>query len=364
VPEHLGDRVEVDIRRSLPAFNLDVSFSAESEIVTLFGHSGSGKSLTLRAIAGLLRPDSGTITIGGRTLFDAGRDINVAPHHRQLGFMVQQAALFPHMTVARNILFGAPRGARTMERASALLAQFGLAGMEGRMPRTLSGGQQQRVALARALARDSRVLLLDEPFSALDESLRSSLRRELLRLRADLGLTILFVTHDLREAHLLADRLAVFDGGRILQFDARETVFRHPASRRVAQLTGVANVLSGTVQGTDESPTVLVEGLALVCAPQPHVSFSPGETVDIAIRAERVNLRRTSAETLPPNTFLARVVEEFAYGSSHTLRMEPLAVGPAVDVEIAARPYEVLGIAAQKEWLVELPSEDLHVMCA
>ena len=299
----------------------------------------------------------------GKVVFDAEKGINVPPQARNVGYVVQELALFPHMTVAENVGFGMKRRDRAV-RVAALLDLLDLGGFGGRSPRTLSGGQRQRVALARALGRDARVLLLDEPFSALDESLRASLRVELLRLRRELGLTIVFVTHDLREAHLLADRLAVFDEGKLLQLDERETVFRRPASRRVAELTGVANVLRGTiVKAGGDGLVVDVDNLWLRCAPPSDGVVRAGSAAELAIRAERVNLRRiTPGEVLPPNMFAATVVEEFAYGSTHTLRLQPVTAGPALEVELAARPYEILGVAGQKSWTVELPEEDLHVM--
>ena len=232
-----------------------------------------------------------------------------------------------------------------------------------RKPRSLSGGQQQRAALARALAREANLLLLDEPFSALDESLRVELRRELIRLRSELALSVIFVTHDLREAHLVADRLAVFDAGGLLQFDGRERVFRQPANRRVAELTGVANILRGRVTASEDGELAIEAGSAQLRAPTPN-GWRPrkGETVDIAIRAERVNLRRLDADAPgQPNLIRATIREELAYGATHTLRFES-ALGEPVEVEIAARPYEVLGVAAQKSWTLELPPEDLHVM--
>ncbi len=357
--------IEFSARLRLGQFDYDASFAASREIVVLFGHSGAGKSVTLQAIAGLTRPRSGRIVIDQVTVFDSSAGVDLPPQRRNVGYVVQDLALFPHMTVAANVAFGIGKGVDRRARTASLLSLFGLEGFEQRLPRTLSGGQQQRVALARALARNARVLLLDEPFSALDDSLRSSLRRELLRLRAELGLTIVFVTHDLREAHLLADRIAVFDAGRILQLDDREVVFRAPVSRRVAELTGVANVQRGSVlPSTNETIAVEVSGVTLRCIrPRNGETFAPGVPVDIAVRAERINLRRgTGADGAIPNAFEAVITEEFAYGSSHTLRFEPAGPGPAVEVEIAARPYEVLGIASQKHWLVELPAEDLHVM--
>ena len=351
--------LEYSARLQVGAFEHEAAFEARNEIVVLFGHSGAGKSLTLQAIAGLRRPQSGRISIDGEVVFDGAANFWLPPQRRRVGYVVQDLGLFPHLTVAQNVAFGAAGGGKA-QRVGGLIAMLGLSGLEERKPATLSGGQQQRVALARALARDARLLLLDEPFSALDESLRSSLRRELLRLRRDLGLTIVFVTHDLREAHLLADRIAIFDNGQVLQFDERETVFRRPRSRQVARLTGVANVLRGIVlESTARVCVVSVAGVTLACEPGPH---RPGAEVDIAIRAERVNLRRGEGDG--PNQFPVRVVEEFAFGSSHVLRLAAVGPGPELETELAPRPYEVLGVASRHEFVAELPQADLHVMAA
>ena len=349
--------------KGLGAFTYSAALDAADEIMVLFGHSGAGKSLTLQFIAGLMRPDSGAIAIDGRTMFDEAAGIDVAPQARNVGYVVQDLALFRHMTVAENVAFGLPRGRDRERRVAELLELFSLEGFEKRRPATLSGGQQQRVALARALAREGRVLLLDEPFSALDDTLRANLRRELLRLRADLGLTILFVTHDLREAHLLADRLAVFDEGRLLQCGQREDVFRRPASRRVAELTGVSNILSGAVieEGLAGSLCVDVAGTRLRVIRPPGFSAATGASVSVMIRAERVNLRREVGPGEPVNALEAVVEEELAYGSSHTLRFAPCGPGPRLEVELAARPYDVLGVRERRRWWLELPPDDLHV---
>ena len=352
--------VAFDAHIELGKFRYEAAFEAENEIVVLFGHSGAGKSVTLQAIAGLMRPTSGRITIGEQTVFDAASGVNVPPQGRQVGYVVQELALFPHMTVAENVRFGLARS-RPRSRVAELLELLRIGEFAHRKPGTLSGGQRQRVALARALARDAQVLLLDEPFSALDDSLRVTLRKELLRLRAELGLTIIFVTHDLREAHLLADRLAVFDEGQLLQFSPREEVFRRPASRRVAELTGTANIFPAmVVERTGDSIEIETAG-GRFNANSSEAAHTPGSRVDIAIRAERINLRRAGELQ---NSFRARLVEEFAFGSSHTLHFNPVGVGPAVEVEIASRPYEVLGVAPGQEWLIELPAADLHVMPA
>ncbi|MFN0147186.1 MAG: ABC transporter ATP-binding protein, partial [Dehalococcoidia bacterium] len=166
----------------LGAFDYAAAFKAEQEIVVLFGHSGAGKSVTLQVAAGLLRPRSGRVVIDGTLVCDTEAGVHLPPQRRNVGYVVQELALFPHMTVAENVAFGM-RGSERESRVNALLSLLDLEGFGERRPLTLSGGQRQRVALARALGRDARVLLLDEPFSALDESLRASLRVELLRLR-------------------------------------------------------------------------------------------------------------------------------------------------------------------------------------
>ena len=350
--------VTVDIRKRLGTFALDVAFEAAHETVVLFGRSGSGKSVTLASIAGLQRPDAGAIGIADRVVFDAARRVDLAPQQRNLGYVVQQLALFPHLTAAQNIAYGLVgwSAERRSHRVEELMAMLSLEGLGDRLPRQLSGGQQQRVALARALARPVDALLLDEPFSALDEALRGDLRAELLRLRRELDIPVIFVTHDLREAYLLGDRIVVLDEGRVLQFAPREEVFLRPASRRVAELTGVRNLLEGRV---DDDGRVRVQGLAL----RVDAEVAAGTSVDLAIRAERCNLRRLDPDApLPENCFVARVVSDLAFGNAHSLRLEPEGAGPSVEIEVASRPYEVLEVASRARWVVELPAADLHVM--
>jgi molybdate transport system ATP-binding protein len=310
--------IRASIQKRLGDFQLDVAFEAGNETLVLFGHSGSGKSVSLATVAGLLRPESGRIEIGGRTVFDSAEGIDLPPQRRNVGYVVQQLALFPHLTAAQNIAYGLVHSStrERRKRVGELVQLLSLDGLEDRLPRQLSGGQQQRVALARALARPVDALLLDEPFSALDEALRGDLRAELLRLRQELEVPVVFVTHDLREAYLLGDRVAVIDHGSVLQFDAREEVFRRPTSRRVAQLTGVRNLFDGCVEGE----RVVVSGLAL----RAEVPEGTGREVDVAIRAERCNLRRYDLEgELPENCFAARIVADLPFGNTHTLHFAP-----------------------------------------
>ncbi|MEX1045952.1 MAG: ABC transporter ATP-binding protein [Actinomycetota bacterium] len=215
-------------------FDLEVH---AGETLVLLGPSGCGKTTVLRLIAGLLRPDAGEIRLGGRIAAGDGRCL--APEERKVGMVFQDWALFPQMDVRRNVAFGAPGP----ERVNELLVMLGIADLGDRMPHELSGGQQQRVAIARALAPSPDVLLLDEPFSNLDATLRARVRREVRDVLSHSGVTTIFVTHDQEEALSIADRLAVMARGRILQVGTSWEVYERPASLDVAWMVGRANLL-------------------------------------------------------------------------------------------------------------------------
>jgi len=203
-------------------FDLDASFAADVPVVALYGASGAGKSLTLQAMAGLLRPTEGHVRVGGRTLVDTAQGIDVPARARNLGYLFQQYALFPHLSVRDNIAFGLTSWHRRLGRDEALRVDelmdgFGLLPLARSHPHTLSGGQQQRVALARALACDPAALLLDEPFSALHPALRQQLRAELAAARARWSIPMVMVTHDMDDVLALADKAFLLDDGRVVR---------------------------------------------------------------------------------------------------------------------------------------------------
>ena len=229
---------------------LDVEIACRpGELLALVGPSGSGKTTTLRAIAGLYRPEAGRIRSGGETWFDGEAGIMVAPQARSVGLVFQDYALFPHLSALDNVRLAMHHVPEPERRsaATALLARVHLDGLEARTPDRLSGGQRQRVALARALARDPKVLLLDEPFSAVDRMTRERLKEELASLRRSLPIPIILVTHDLEEAEALADRISVIHAGRTLQTGAPDDVRLRPVDRQVARLMGQPNVFDGVV---------------------------------------------------------------------------------------------------------------------
>ena len=227
---------------------VDVDVDAGATLA-LLGPSGCGKTTLLRIIAGLDRPDDGTVSVGGRTL--TGPSTMVPPERRRVGMVFQDWALFPHLSVSRNVGFGLPRQERRRSpRIDEALELVGLSSMGDRMPATLSGGQQQRVALARAIAPRPSVLLLDEPFSNLDASLRSQVRTEIHQLLVELGITTIFVTHDQDEAFVLGDRVAVIADGSVVQLGPPEVLYQRPATRWLAGFVGDANFVAAEAAGT------------------------------------------------------------------------------------------------------------------
>ncbi len=228
----------VTLQKNIRGFALDIRWKIRNELAVLFGHSGSGKSMTLQLLAGLLKPDAGAILMDGRTLFDSASSVNCSPQERSFGYVFQDLALFPHMTVMANILYGA-HGLHREERdqrARAMIERFRLSGLENAMPGEISGGQKQRVALARALIRKPGALLLDEPFSALDNHIRIEMRKFLLDVQRSFNIPVVLVTHDLIEASTLADTVIVYAHGRVLQQGTPAELLRTPLCREVEDI--------------------------------------------------------------------------------------------------------------------------------
>ena len=360
--------LDVRLRQSAP-IPLDAELAcAPGEMLALVGPSGSGKSTVLRAIAGLLRVRDGHISCNGTTWFDATGQIALSPQRRRIGYVFQHYALFPHLSALANVmeaLIELPRPER-VRRARDLLARVHLAGLERRLPAELSGGQQQRVAVARALAREPNVLLLDEPFSAVDRSTRERLYRELAALRRELAMPVILVTHDLDEALMLADRMCVLHQGRTLQSGPPFEVMTRPDSVQVAQLVGLKNVFrAGIIEHAPERGVTLIEwrGHRLEARLQP--TFPPGSQVTWVIPQGHIVLHRRDRPSRgerenPVSGVVAEFVRlgENAAVSIHVGRADRPPLFISIPLHVAQRN----GIAPGVGITVSLLSDGIHLM--
>ncbi|WP_299485584.1 molybdate ABC transporter permease subunit [Acaryochloris sp. IP29b_bin.137] len=295
-------QLEVDIEKRLPGFTLSVKFMAADQPLGILGASGMGKSLILRCIAGIERPDQGRIVLNGRVLFDADLGIDVTSCDRNVGMLFQNYALFPHLTVAQNVAFGLYRrrqlsSTQIKAAVNQQLSLLHLASLAHRYPHQLSGGQQQRVALARALANQPQVLLLDEPFSALDTHLRNLIERQLiLRLQGYPGITLL-VTHNLEEAFRMCHGLLMIDNGTIIAIGPKHKIFERPHTVKAARLTGCKNFSLAVARGPNQ-----VEALNWHCLLQTFEPLPP-QLSQIGIRAHQLCFSTHSPSSASPNTF-------------------------------------------------------------
>ena len=311
----------------------DVSLTiGRGEFMTLLGPSGCGKTTLLKLAAGFLGPDSGSIAIDGQCVND------VPTYKREIGMMFQNYALFPHMSVAENVAYGlkarrVPRHERD-RRVTDALALVKLTGLEDRRPRQLSGGQQQRVALARALVINPTVLLLDEPFSALDKNLRASMQFELREIQRKLGLTTIFVTHDQSEALSLSDRMAVMSEGQIRQLGTPIEVYRRPRDRFVASFVGDTNCLRGELVGVAAADAVIALGdIKVKVSRETLPGAQPSAPIDLFVRPEY--LRLTPAGE--PGTIAGTVVALTYHGGHFDLQIDCRACGQGDQTRLLIR---------------------------
>jgi putrescine transport system ATP-binding protein len=303
---------------------------AKGEIFALLGPSGCGKSTLLRMLAGFETPTSGRILLGGVDL------ATLAPYERPMNMMFQSYALFPHLTVWENIAFGLKREGqpkdRIAERVEAMLKLVQLSKFAQRKPHQLSGGQQQRVALARSLAKQPKLLLLDEPLGALDKKLREQTQLELVRIIEQVGVTCVMVTHDQEEAMTMASRIAVMNEGRFLQIGAPGEIYETPATRFVADFIGNVNLMPGTLSA-DEPDHVIIDSADCRHYVGHGITGTLGMAVTVALRPEKMHLSR-HAPADPFNTVSGRV-QEIAYLGSFTVFHLLLASGALLKVSMA-----------------------------
>lgn len=309
----------VDIEKRLGNFDLKVKLEAGDEVLALLGASGCGKSMTLKCIAGIEKPDRGRIEVDGETLFDSEKHICLSPQKRRCGLMFQNYALFPNMNVRQNIYTGTIRTKEKTLRSSRteqIMERFGLTEIADQLPSMISGGQQQRTALARILVSDPQILMLDEPFSALDSHLRFQMEQEVRSVIQSFGKTVLLVSHDRDEVFRLADRIAVMHNGRIETFGTKQEVFANPETRNACMLTGCKNI--SPIRQTDAYHMVATDwGLEL------ETDQPIGDAAFIGIRHHSICGMGTDAAAGGRNTFLCDVVNVIENPFTYTVMMKP-----------------------------------------
>jgi len=342
-----GPPIQAELQRRADCFS----------VAALFGPSGCGKTTILRALAGLARPQRGHIRYGQAIWLDTARGNFCPPAQRNIGFLFQDYALFPHLTVRRNIEYGLRRHDRPSrrQRSAELIKRLALNGLEGRYPHQISSGQQQRVALARTLARQPNLLLLDEPLSAVDATLRDQLQTELRELLIRFEIPSILVTHDRREVLALADDLMVMDGGRLCQTGPVEDVLARPRNARVAGMLGVENILSGRVtQRRPQSWMVEVAGRQLLATgPSPRPT-----AVQVCIRAHKIELLAESTGAQPvPNQLQATLVDRAPGEGLITLTLDcgfPL-IARVPEVSFKSVPLQIGG-----DVVIHIPPGEIH----
>ncbi len=371
----------VDIEKRLGKFHLKVKLEAQNNVVALLGASGCGKSMTLKCIAGIERPDRGRIVLDGVTFFDSDQGINLPPQKRRVGYLFQQYALFPNMTVEQNIDCGVRDRSQKDEKVREMLEIMGLKGMEKKRPHQLSGGQQQRVALARILVNEPEVLLLDEPFSALDTHLRFHLERQVQEILQSFRKPVLLVSHNRDEAFRLADDIAIMAEGQIEDFGEKRALFRAPRTRNGAVLTGCKNISAAKwvdethVYAVDWDITVEVPYMEVLpeyigirmhdikvvskedCAEQQDAWKVLRETEKSEITITEQNQEPDSGQ----NVVTCRVIGEIEEPFSYTVQLMPIgkkAVG-FLGVSLEKAKWESM---RRPELTVDLPKETLLLL--
>ncbi len=362
--------LNVSFSKNIGNFLLDVSFKVDSEILVLFGPSGSGKSLTLRIISGLVKPDKGCIKLNNASFFDSANGANLPINKRGVGYVLQDYALFPHMTVFENIAYGIKKGSK--QEANKNIAELQkflrLEGTDGLYPHQLSGGQKQRVAIARAIASKPAVLLLDEPLAALDYPVRSKIRNDLIAIHKRYRIPTIVVTHDIEEAFVLGEKIAVIEEGRIEQIGSRDAVFYKPATRKVARLLAVKNIFDGVVRKVSSKDlTANIESDGFSITVNSKDNFKIGDNIEFCIRPEDIKIEKAKGERQrakdnKENIISARVFDIQEKGPTHTVFAGISDDDYTFQINLTNSPYRNLKLKKDKKIKISLPRELVWVI--
>lgn len=341
-------------------FVLNAEFKCGNEMIVLFGPSGAGKTLTLECIAGLEIPDKGYINVNGITYFDSEKSINISPQKRNVGYLFQNYALFPHLTVEENIIFGLRSGNNIKEKMQEMLDIFEIHGIEKRYPSQLSGGQRQRVALARALITRPRILLLDEPFTSLDYVVTIRLRRDLKKIREIIKIPVIMITHNPVEAYTMADTIIVYKHGGIEQIGTPKEIFTKPISKNVAKLVGMNNIFKGKVLDI-RNDEVMIQSREKIIAPKIG-GLEIGEEVTWCIRPDQVMVVREDRplkKAVAENVFSGKITEIISKGTTYLLFING---DFNLEIEMPSHAFERLDLKQGKIIRVSLKKSAVHII--
>jgi len=355
--------IQARLRKTFPAradsagFSLDLEFRAEAGVTVLFGSSGAGKTLTLDSIAGFVRPDEGRILLDDEILFDGATRVHRPPQERNCGYVFQNYALFPHMTLRENLMFAAERRPRLERhrRVNEMIERFRLQDMAGRRPHEVSGGQRQRCSIARALIGGPKLLLLDEPAQGLDAPLRGELYEILRQVRAEFKTPVLLVTHDLDECFELGEEMLVLRDGKIVQSGTPKKILDQPANLEVARLLGRFNLIAGEIRALDPGRNTSKVQVGEYELDGPYFpGHFKGDRVTVCVRPEQLRVcgrnGKPGRNQVPAD--LARVVER-----PQGFRLE-FSGGIAVDLQRADYERE----RENREWVIHFPADSLRVL--
>ncbi len=339
-------------------FSLEIDFKAGAAVTVLFGPSGAGKTLALDAVAGFVHPDAGRILLDDEILFDAAAQVNLPPRRRNCGYVFQNYALFPHMTLRQNLMFAAERRPRLERhrRVNEMLERFHLGDVSGRKPHEVSGGQKQRCSIARALIGGPRLLLLDEPARGLDAPLRAELYSVIRQVRAEFNMPVLLVTHDLDECFELGDEMLVLRDGRIVQSGSPRKVVQQPASVEVARLLGNVNLFEASITALDPGRNTSRLHLEKFDLNGPYFPGRLiGDRVWLCVRAEELQAAARDSGKPRPNQVAARLLR--ATQRTSTVRLE---FEGEIAVELPREQFDRQ--KDNKEWVIEFPPQSLRVL--
>jgi molybdate transport system ATP-binding protein len=347
---------------STSPFKLDLRFEARPGVLILFGASGAGKSLTLQLLAGLQTPDRGTIRAGGEALFDSFRQINVPVRQRCVGFVFQNLALFPHLNTRQNVAYGLTHisAAERRQRVGAMLEKLKINSLADRSPQTLSGGEQQRVALARALVTRPRMLLLDEPLSALDLSIKRSIVADLQRINQEQRIPILYVTHDRSEALSLGERVLLLESGRVVAEGKPLDVLTQPVKESVANLTGVENLFDVRVVGRNPERGTLTCDAGGCRLEIPYGDWPIDQPLRVGLRSGDILLAVSPPAGLSAQNILPGRIQQID-ATDYEVRLQ-VNCGKIFDVTLTRSAIETLELnLGQEVWLI-FKAHSCHVL--